>query len=113
MTMRQMPSTALRQASALASLRPHCSSLMWYVFSKPSRTRTPTIWARAWPTGCIRKTEASMVTLDDVLDHSEVMTAESGYSAPMPLRECQRRCLPARPRWRLQTNEPMPMTKRH
>jgi hypothetical protein len=34
--------------------------------------------------GCIRNTDDSIVVLDDVLDHSEVMTADKGYSAPIP-----------------------------
>jgi hypothetical protein len=34
--------------------------------------------------GCIMKTDESIVARDCVLDHSDVMTALRGYSAPIP-----------------------------
>lgn len=81
--MHHMPSTALRQSFWCNESRPQ--RIVWSPLLplKPRMTK-PTNWARAWPTGCMRKTLESMVARDCVLDYSEVMTALRGYSALMP-----------------------------
>lgn len=74
-TILQMLSMMVLHSSSYLVLIPHCKARRLYLSSLPIRTHIPTSCARAWPTGCIRKTDESILAREEVLDHSAVMTA--------------------------------------